>query len=207
MAFARDRDLLAIEPAVFRDVSWSGQERARGLDAVVTGTALVSASSDFEGAAVEAGQVVVVSNIVLEILARVSATELTVSLMRNTANDAPIAPGFSASAKPFEIHTFMPQVEIVHSQVMWGLGLNLGDEAKVLNPWALTLVEALGGLWMVYSAAAAMTGYSGAIAIRAEMYRERVGLERSRASVQIDTDGDGEADVVRRLNTIRFARA
>jgi hypothetical protein len=207
MTFAKDRDLLALEPRVFGDVAWTAQKRAAGSDGVATGLSLSSASADFVSAGVDAGHVVVVDGVALEVTARVSATELNVSLLRDSALDAALAPTFGAGAKGYSVFTFGPQIGVVHGQVMRALGLEVGEEARIVNGNALVLVEALGALHLVYSAAAALTADGGGLAMKAAMYRERVALERSRVAAHVDTDGDGEADVVRRLNTIRFVRA
>jgi hypothetical protein len=61
MAFAVDRDLLVLEPGLFREVSWVGQRLVSGTGDA-SGTALTMTSQDvlFDAASVGDGHVVLV---------------------------------------------------------------------------------------------------------------------------------------------------
>lgn len=58
MSFAKDRDLLVLEPSLFQDVAYLGQTLVSGTDGSLSGTELFSASSNFEAAGIEGGHVV-----------------------------------------------------------------------------------------------------------------------------------------------------
>ncbi|MFN0011802.1 MAG: hypothetical protein ACKVS8_09190 [Phycisphaerales bacterium] len=212
--FAADRDLLVLEPNLFRDVSWLGQRLFTGL-CTISGTTLTASGVDFAALGVDAGHVVLVDGASLEVVARVNATTLTVSRPRAGLDDAAIAP-LAGIARPLSITTFAPQLGIVHRQVLAMLGLleaasevepEVLTESAVMNPRDLRLLEALGTLHLVFAA----LGGAGAVAGspesgRAEMYRQRFAAERGRVSARIDTDGDGLADATRRPSVMMLVR-
>jgi len=208
--FASDRDLLVLEPGVFREVLWLGQRLVRGAGSV-SGTTLTMTSQDegFDAAGVDAGHVVVIDGVALEVISRTSASVLEVSRLRESVTAAPIGGG-SIVNRVVEVSTFVPQLALVHAQAIRMLGLDspggsgVGEES-VTNGGDLTLVEALGALHLVYASASA-AGAPG-LAPKAAMYRERFSTERQRAGARIDLDGDGVADATRRMNVVRFTRA
>lgn len=210
MTFAKDRDLLALEPALFRDVAWAALRRVSASDAQVSGFALSSASSDFGAAGVDAGAVALVDGAPLEVVEREDAQTLTVSLLRASAGDPLIRPPSSAQAS-LSVMSFAPQLEAMHAEVMRALGLEPGaeelGEASVTNPRSVAHVEALGALHLVFAGAAALTGADSPAWTRAESYRERFGEARRRLCVGVDLDNDGRPDAVRRVSAARFIRA
>ncbi len=224
MPFATDRDLLILEPNLFRDVQWTAQ-RLISATATVSGTTLTASGVDFAASGVEAGAVAIVDGVPVEVVSRTSATVLVVSRPRVGLDDAAIPPSPSTS-KTLTIHTFRPQIELVHQQVLRMVGIDPFEpaaqvaaggggaltEAAILNPRALRLVEALGTLHLIFAGASAIggigsTGPDTPIALRARFYRERFDEARRRAAVRIDTDGDGIADATRYLNLMQLARA
>jgi hypothetical protein len=212
--FAADRDLLVLEPNVFRDVAWAGQRLVKGTG-TLAGTALTMESQDtgFDDAGVDAGHVALIDGVAFEVLSRESATELTVSLLRAGESADPI-PGGSGSGREVAVWTFRPQIEMVHAQVLRMLGIEPQDppqpgrltESGITNPGALARVEALGALHLVFAAAAGGSPPDSPQWARAEMYRERFAAERQRASARVDLDGDGIPDATRRLNVVQFIR-
>ncbi|MFI4898391.1 MAG: hypothetical protein ACIARR_11255 [Phycisphaerales bacterium JB059] len=207
--FARDRDLLVLEPGVFREVAWLGQRLVRGVGSV-SGTAMTMTSQDtgFDEAEVGEGHVVVIEGVALEVLSRTSGSELQVSRLRASDSGAALGVGTIVDGV-VEVSTFAPQLAIVHEQVarMLGLGSPGGaapTEADVVNPEDLRLVEALGALHLVYAAASA-AGAEG-MASKAAMYRERFSAERQRVVARVDLDGDGAPDAVRRMNVVALTR-
>ncbi len=214
MAFATDRDLLVLEPGLFRDVGWSAQRVVEASGVSVSGTTLTSAGSDFVAAGVTAGHVALVNGAPMEVAARLSATQLTVSRLREEASGSAIAPG-AATGATLVVMTFRPQLSVAHGQVMRMLGIEPGSAAQVggvgegsiVNPGSLTRVVALGALHAILASASAMVGETSAMWEKARMYRERFEEERRRVAAQIDLNGDGVADATRRMNVLRLTRA
>ncbi len=210
--FTADRDLLTLEPNVFRDAGWVGQ-RLLTTTGSVSGTTLTIASGSFTDAGIAPGHVLVYDAIALEVLTVASATAATVSILRALPTDPAIPPP-ALGTKSVACWTFRPQIALVHTQILRMLGIDpdatpesMVSEASIINPASLSLAESLGTLHLVYSAAAALTQADSALAARAQMYRQRFGEERQRAVARIDLDGDGEPDATRRMNVIQFLRA
>ena len=122
MNFANDRDLLAFEPNLFRDVPFFSQQRLTASDAAVTGTTLASAAADFAALAISVGDIVLVDDQPLEVLSRQDAHTLSVSQLRASLLDDAIAPTPAADAK-LMIRTFTPQITIVHESLLRIIGL------------------------------------------------------------------------------------
>lgn len=212
MPFAHDRDLLLFEPTLFRDVGWSAQRLLDADGASIAGTTLTTPKGDLAALGVDAGHVVTVDSTALEVVERLSATTLTVSRPRTAVGDPPIPPGDGLSGR-LVIATFLPQIGLVHEQLLRSAGVEPADperrpgEQDIVNGPALVRCEALGALHLVLSAAAAMVGPTSPMWTRAQLYRDRFNAERARATVEIDLDGDGRADATRRFNTIQFRRS
>lgn len=213
--FVNDRELLMLEPTLFRDVAWVGQ-RLVGGTGNVSGTTLSLTAQDvtFEDAKVTAGHVVLVGGAPYEVIERLTATTATISRIRVATGD-PILPPSPTTAQPVSVVTFRPQIGMIHDQVLRMIGIEPGaapepgqpGEADITNPDALQRVEALGSLHLIYTAAAVLSPPQSSLWTRAEMYRQRFAAERHRAIARIDLDGDGLADATRRLNIIQFIRA
>ncbi len=210
--FTADRDLLTLEPNVFRDAGWVGQ-RLLTASGSASGTTLTITSGSYTAAGIAPGHVLIYDAIPLEVLAVTSATAATVSILRARPTDPAIPPP-ALGAKSVVCWTFRPQIALVHTQILRMLGIDpdappeaMVSEASIVNPASLALAESLGALHLIYSAAAALSQADSALAARALMYRQRFGEERQRAVARIDLDGDGEPDATRRLNVIQFLRA
>ncbi len=215
--FASDRDLLVLEPRLFHDVGWSAQTLVNSASAGsinAAGTTLTVTGVDFVALGVEAGFVALVAGSPFEVLARLSATQLSVSRPRAHPDDAPI-PGVAGSGLAVLVQSFRPQVGIVHGQVLRALGLAQGDEpgdasrpteAQVTNPQDLALVEALGALHLVFASAAALVSDNSLQWVKAQMYRQRFAEERARVAAEIDLNNDGAPDAVRRMSVLQMVR-
>ncbi len=209
--FSRDRDLVVYEPGLMRDVGWAGQRRLSVLGSV-SGTQLTISSGSFVDAGIEAGHVAVFDGVTLEIVSVDSATTATVSLVRGDISGGAVPP-IAASNRAVVVYDFSPQRAIVHRQVLTMLGIDaVGeegfgvDETMVTNPGALTRLEALGTLHLVYAGASAPSRGSDRYEQRAELYRQRYQRERESVVAMIDMDGDGIAEATRRPNAFVLSR-
>lgn len=213
--FATDRDLLVLEPGIFRDVGWAAQSRLRATGSVASGVLTVT-GVNFAGLGVTTGHVVVFDGVPMEVLTRLSNTTLGVSLIRADGGGAgaAITPG-DASNRSVSIATFAPQIEIVHRQILRMAGIgedrpgadgSVTGESAIVNPAGLRLLESLGALHLVFASAASVAGDGSSAMLRAKMYRERFDAERARVGVILDLDGDGLADARRTLQLARLIR-
>jgi len=214
MAYAADRDLLVLEPGLFREVLWVGQRLVSGTgDASGTALMMTAQDSAFDAVDVGDGNVVLVGGAAYEVVDRVSGTVLTISRLRGAADDAAI-PVSGASGAEVIVSTFGPQIAMVHRQVLRMLGIEpdveaedgQATEASVLNQTAFARLEALGALHLVYSAAGSSLGQESPLSQKAMLYRERFARERQKTVGVLDLDGDGKPDATRRLNVIQFMR-
>jgi hypothetical protein len=214
--FATDRDLLVLEPYLFRDHAWVGQRLARGIGSI-TDNVLSFSTVDVELdlAQVAAGCVVTVLGTSYEITGGVASASAQVSRLRSSATGTNIAVADTTGADAW-IVSFRPQIAMVHRQILRMAGIEpdapapiggrLGASA-ITNGNALVTLESLGALHLIFAAAASIAGPGSPAATRASMYRDLFREERLRAEVELDSDGDGLPDVVRRLNVARLVRA
>lgn len=212
MNFSTDRDLLLYEPTLFNDLPWVSQQRLSVTDGEVTGTTLTSAEADFDAAQIEAGSVLLVNKTPVEVLARLDAMTLTVSLPRTRTSDSAIPPGDVASVEVLA-RTFAPQAALVSASLLRMLGLDTEDPEHSLDAEAvvslslMARLESLGTLERVFSSAAALTGDNDALLFKAAEYRRRLLEAATRCPVQIDTTGDGLPDEKRYIGVSRLVRA
>ena len=210
MNFSLDRDLLVYEPELFRDVPFLSQERMRLTDAVISGTTLTSIEADFESAGVSVGDVLLVGDQVVEVLARVDATTLTVSLLRGRLSDAAIPPG-DAGAQALYWRTFSPQTALVHESLL-GLLVTEADEDpvsedSVLSVSVMTRLETLGTLERVFASAAAVSGENAGLVSKADHYRRAFRSALRQARVLIEVGGVGGAQRERAFARVGLYRA
>lgn len=212
MPVITDRDLLAIEPDLFRDVGFVAQRLISATGSISSGKLTIS-GADFAVAGVTAGHVVVHNNVPLEVIIRNSATQVTLSLLRASIDDVAIPPA-NAGVAAAVVFTFAPQIAAAHAAVLRMLGLPAAgkgltgeaDETAVTNPCDLAMLEALRTLSLVWAAAAAIAGPGSNAAARAEQHRLRAARERSTVTARLDVNGDGVVDAERRAGMGVFVR-
>ncbi len=210
MPFSLDRDLLVLEPNLWRDLAFAGQRVVTGADGVLAGTTLTSAGSDFLTAGAEAGQVALVAEVPVEVTDVLSATVLEVSRLRADREGALLPPA-AGTGLSFSITTFAPQRTIVHTELLRALGLDPDDEAidpvaAVLTVSPMILLESLGVLAMLFAAASGMAAESDALWTKSLLYRERFSRLRASLTVRLDLDGDGIADAERTPGVLKLTR-
>jgi len=126
-----------------------------------------------------------------------------VSRLRASTGDAAIPPSSAVSAS-VEVHTFAPQVGLAHARLLAMLGVESAEE--VVNGSDFAGFEALAALHLIYAGASAHGGPRSSEGQRAEWYRARAESERRRLVAELDSDGDGVAESVRRPGVGRFVR-
>lgn len=209
--FAADRDLLALEPNLLRDVGWAGQRLVSGVG-TLSGTTLTLATQDvaLDAAGVAAGHIVQVDGAAYEVVERLSASTATISRVRTGAAILPPTPVVN---KPVAFHTFAPQLAAAHRELLRALGIDEAGgvaEAAITNPDALRDVEAIGALGHIYSVAmgpnAAVGSTAAALLPRARMWRERYFAALRTSAARIDLNGDGEPEATRRPGITQLIR-
>ena len=129
--FAQDRDLLTLEPNLFRDAGWATQRLAQGT-ATITGTTLTMTSdTPLDAAGVAPGNVIVVGGTAYEVLSRLAADQLVVSRLRGSAGDPAIPPSPTGGTPvAAAVYTFEPQIAEAHRQLLaWARVTQAAPEA------------------------------------------------------------------------------
>lgn len=208
MAFATDRDLLAVEPTLFQDVPLLAQQRIDVADADLTAGVLTSTSADFVERGIEAGFVALLADTPIEVIERTDAHTLSVSMLRDHVQAAQLVPA-DATAARLVIRTYLPQLELAHQTMLRLLGLSeeslavagldIDVTAAIRSVSLMRDIETAAALDTIYSAAASLSGEHEPLHRKAQHHRARLSRLRQGALVRIDLDGDGTADHVRRF--------
>jgi len=207
MALATDRDLLILEPNVFRDAAFDSQTPLRATDGALASGVLTSASSDFVAAGAAAGSVVLAGGLPLVVTTVNSAASLDVALVR--ADGGSPAPPPDGTDLAVRLSTFGPQIDESSRRTRRALGLiETGDpgEPALLESAGVTRLVAIGALELVYAAAATRSEASDPMWSRSAWHGERYRAELRRVAARLDTTGDGSADGVRRTQPTRLVR-
>ncbi|MGJ8637202.1 MAG: hypothetical protein ACSHX5_10190 [Phycisphaerales bacterium] len=207
--FASDRDLLILEPGLYRDVKWNGQRLLSGVGDL-DGTTLTLLTGSFTESGIDAGHVVLIDSVPMEVVSVQSSTSATVSIMRGDTDSVAVG-GKDVAAAVVEVFTFEPQIAIVHRQVLSMVGIDVDDpdglgESAVTNPGALIVLEALGALHLIYASAGAPGRGGEAYLERAKVFQQRFSMQRGHVTAMIDLDGDGIAETRRHPNSFLLSR-
>lgn len=215
MLFATDRDLLALEPALFNDVPFVSQQRLKHVDGALEGTTLTSDAADFEIAAIDIGAVLLLDATPVEVLARIDAHTLTVSGLRDDRDGDAVVPRIDSEAvSGIEIvhRTYAPQMALVHSTLLRMIGINPDDptpsvtQDMIVSVSVMRQLEVLGSLELIYSSAFAAVGDYSNLKVKARAYRDRFNVACRGARIEIDVDGDGRGDLTQRPGLMRLVR-
>lgn len=213
--FAKDRDLLVLEPYLFRDMAWVGQRLVLGSASVTSGELkFLVADAKLDTLPIGEGSVAMISGLALEVMAVESSERATVSRLRASAGDDAIPAPDLPEGEAF-IATFGPQIAMAHRQVLRMAGIEPDAPAPIAgragasaitNAAALVALECYGALAIIFNAAATASGSVSAASQKADLYQRLFRRERERAVVELDLDGDARPDAARRLNVVQFLR-
>ena len=209
--FAKDIDLLHWEPTIFKDAAFVSQTLVSGTGSL-SGTQFTLASSLLGGVEIIDAEVIYLGGSIdgcFPIVSIDSGTELTLSILYDKLTGDPPTPariGPDPSDIPFVIRTFWAQRSIVTQLLLQFLGLTPEQFDAVLNPEALRRACTLGALQMIYSAMSAAAPDAAGLSVRADLYERLYRRAIRVARVELDLNGDGEADARRTLNTLALVR-
>jgi len=216
MTFCSDIDLLHWEPNIFRDAAFASQLLLAGTGDL-SGTTFTAAGAPLIDAHIAADQVIVLSGALAgsyPILSVDSASQLTLSVMYDglfpDSGPATPTPAGSAAGLSFAIRTFFPQRRLVSSILLRAAGIGAETDApataQIVNTEALRRPCVLGTLQMIYNALAAASTDPAELNIRAELYQRLYRRALGHTIAEIDLDGDGKAELVRRLGSLEMLR-
>ena len=131
-SFSKDIDILKYESILFGELHPPGQVLISGSNGVTSGTTFTSTGSDFTSASVEAGGVIYLRSSdgaidgVYEIVAVDSATQLSISVLRELSTDNSVGLA-SATNVFFRVSTYKPQIGEAEFELTEYLGIKPGD--------------------------------------------------------------------------------
>ena len=214
MVYCTDVDLLHWEPNIFRDALFASQLLLAGTGNLA-GTTFALASGSLASSHVASDEVIVLSGALagsFPIVSVDSATQLTLSVLYDglfpDAGNGVASPVGTAADLSFAVRTFWPQRRVVSDLITRAAGIEPEDDSPpvIINAQSLRRPAALGTLQMIYNALAAASGAPEALSLRADLYERLYRRSLARARVEIDTNGDGKADIARTLNVLELAR-
>jgi hypothetical protein len=204
-----DRELIVLEPSLFRDHAWLGQRLVIGSASITGGVATFTLiTPDLLAALVQRGHILMHDGVPFEIIEVYGADEALVAPI------GPIMPANALAPKPPQrdeapafICTFSPQIQLAHHAALRLFGIEPGTpgEQHIINESALTNLESLMALELIF-AAAATPGPSSALLEKSEWYRKRAATERQHLHLQLDLNQDGRADAKRSSVSVPLVR-
>jgi len=200
--FSTDADLLPHEPNVFTDLPLPGQTKLDVTDGVLDGQTVTSAIGWFD-------QLAAKDVLVMRTGDGVSTTAVVEAVTDANTLTLPTKPFLGpASDLHLLVRTFAPQRRVVAARL--AAELRLDANVTVLNADTLVRLEALGTLMLAFRAGLALPvgdeHTEAAIIARAEWYHRSFNYARRAALIELDRDGDGQADATRTLGVIDLVR-
>lgn len=211
MTYCDDVDLLDWEPEIFRDAAFASQLQLAG-QGDLDGTLFTISEASFTDAGVVPRQVICLSGAVsgcYPIVSVDSATRITVSVLHSALHSPapfPVAVG-SAAGVIFAIRNFHPQRKMASEMLRRIAGAGENGAPTVTNSAVLRRPCVLATLQIIYNALAAVSAEPLALRLRADLYERLYRRALAQVRVELDSDGDGRADTVRCLSTVRFHRS
>jgi hypothetical protein len=208
--FCTDVDLLHWEPALLRTASFVSQTLMSGTGSLA-GTTFTITSGSFTAAHVEADQAISLDGTIggsFPIVSVDSSTQLTLSVLYDQLFDEnpEASPITSAPDLPFTVRTFWPQRRVVSEMLISASSISIDDDSQISNRDALKRPCVLGTIQMIYSALAAAASDPANLLARADLYERLYRRALRNTRVELDLDGDGNADTVRVLNIVELKR-
>jgi hypothetical protein len=213
--FSKDMDLLKWEPVLFVELAPASQTLCRGDDGGISETTFTSVSASFDDSGVTAGQVIYLHNGesldgCYEIVSVDSATQLTVSVLRQSEDDNPVAPP-GGSEISYRIGTFDPQAEEVAYGLLQYFGIETVEDeefsvGEILNQRVLRQASVFGVLSTVFASAAGGKNDASGYWAKSQRYQELFHTARSKVRIELDTDSDMVAEQFRSGGTVRLRR-
>jgi len=202
----KDVDLLVYEPGLFKAWRVAHQQRGKGGDGVLSGTAFSAASGNFMNAGVAAGDVITLTSIdgmidgCYEVVGVVSATQLTVSVLRADETAAAIPVG-AGSNLIWCISTFYPHRYTGEQWLRDRLALTSDDvdALEAVSTRQLRMAMTAAALVLVFEALCQTEDEAEFFVRKKEVYEQAV--EMHLATLRLNT-----ADAVRRGDTGQMVR-
>jgi hypothetical protein len=213
--FCQDRDLLGIEPGMFLTSSRAGSKLIAGNNGVLSGATFTSSGANFPAAGVETGMVLVVYATIpsegraYEIVSVGAAGQLTVSVLRASPDDSPIAPP-AGTALQFFVLTYSPQIRRISGALAEKLRATVEASpvasADFSDSAQLRQTAACGTLATILVAQAEEASPDDPNWAKAEHYRREFANLQTQLRLAVDIDGDGLAEQTRTLGNVRLRR-
>jgi len=205
---SQDRDLLILEPNLFRDVQPAGQTLFTGVCDVDEFSAIITESSaPLAATGVAPGCVALIDGVAYEIMEISGIDALAISRLRaDPAQLTPLMPRQKA-ALPIVIVSFAPQLFAVYHQVLRMAGIepsgaplpSTPTQSQITNAAALIPLISLGALALIYHGAGAGLPADSPENQRALLYQRRFETESERTTLSLDLNHDAIPDAIRTL--------
>ena len=216
LKFSSDIDLLKWEPVLFRDLALPSQTLCQGSDGVLNDTTLTSSGASFISSGMAAGHVIYLYNSeggpdgCYEIVSVDSATQLTVSVVRMSADDDAVAPP-SGSEISYRVSTFDPQAEEAAYSLRQYFGIESDDSEteetnKILNQRVLRQAAVFAVLSTVFAGSAGGDKDNEGFWKKSLRYQKMFHTARVKVRLEIDTDSDNTAEQFHCGGTVRLRR-
>ncbi len=209
----KDVDLLIYEPGLFKTWRIEHQSKGKGGDGVMSGTAFSAAGGNFVAAGVEAGDVVTLTSVdgmidgCFEVVAVVSATQLTVSVVRGDETQGAVPVGTGTSLI-WRISSFGPQRAAAERMMLDRVGLDdtaaaALDEASLRR---LRMVIVSAALVMVFESLIQLEDDVAVLGRKKDVYRRAAEAALVQLRLEFDVDGDGDTDHTLRGGAVQMER-
>ena len=211
----KDRDLLAIEPAIYTGGGFDSQQLIAGTDGALVDAAFSSASADFSAAHVQTGMVLCIYSTVpaearaYEIVSVNSGTSLVISVVR-AERDGPVTAPPAGTNLKYHVISFAPQLAAAQTTLFEKLrqiGEAAGiDGAEFVDSCQLRQAVAFAALAHVFTARASNANSDDANWVKADLYRRQHAATLSAIRLAKDINGDGFAEQTRTIGNVSLRR-